>query len=358
MGIFDGLLKRGDLVGKTCLEIPEGVGPWLGLKADLLDGKPPKIKDLKSEGRVVLLNFWTYSDIYSLRDLPYLKRWHEKYFSLGLVAIGIHTPEFDFESELKNVDSFVRKEGIDYPVVLDSDRLAWDYFANNSEPRTLLVDLKGKVRYDHRGGENYLEAENKIRELLREKDPLANLPKMAADELNHIREIVVRYPQTQKAYCGYQKGKIGNKEGYFKDTFHVYDKVPAKDSFKDGHIYLNGGWLARADYLQHAVKTHDPIDFLVLTFRGLAANAILKLDETKGFGETRLYVSVDSAPLKKETAGRDVLFDGSGWSYLLVREPRIYEIFKTTEFAEHVLKLYPFSNSLQIYAFTFISHVY
>src|SRR4030043_2471232 len=99
MGILGGLLKRKDWVGKTCLEIPEGMGPWLGLNTDGVIGKPLKIKDLRAVGKAVLLDFWAYSDVNSLRDLPYLKSWQEKYFPLGLVIIGVHTPEFDFEAD-------------------------------------------------------------------------------------------------------------------------------------------------------------------------------------------------------------------------------------------------------------------
>src|SRR4030042_2784230 len=92
MGIFDGLLKRKDWVGKTCLEIPEGMGPWLCLDTDGVVGKPLKIKDLRAVGKAVLLDFWAYSVVNSLRDLPYLKSWQEKYFLLDLGVMGIHNP--------------------------------------------------------------------------------------------------------------------------------------------------------------------------------------------------------------------------------------------------------------------------
>ncbi|OGY22666.1 MAG: hypothetical protein A2126_01610 [Candidatus Woykebacteria bacterium GWB1_45_5] len=357
MSIFEKLFGEKNLVGKSCPEIPEGIGLWLGLNNDGVISQPLKIKDLRAVGKAVLLDFWAYSDVNSLQDLPYLKRWQEKYFPLGLVVIGIHTPEFDFEADPRNVENFIKKEGITYPVVLDLDRRMWNLFANDTWPRMLLVDTKGKIRYDHRGGDHYLEAETKIQGLLKEINSKVDLPKMAAEELDHIKEVAVHYPQTQKTYCGYQKGKIGNQEGYFKDTFHVYDKVPPKDSFKDGHLYLNGGWIAKADYLQHAVNNRDPIDFLILPFRGLAANVVLGLDETKGVGETKIYVALDDAPPAKEVAGKDMLFDESGWSYLLVKEPRLYELFKTKEFADHLLKIYPFSDALQIYAFSFVGRV-
>src|SRR4030065_1941004 len=104
MGFFDGLFKRKDWVGKTCLEIPEGMGPWLGLNTDGVIGQPSKIKVLRAVGKAVLLDFWAYSDVNSLRDLPYLKSWQEKYFPLGLAIIGIHTPEFDFAVAPRHVE--------------------------------------------------------------------------------------------------------------------------------------------------------------------------------------------------------------------------------------------------------------
>ena len=352
MSVFGLVFGKKNLVGKSCPEIPDGVGPWFNLPAGKASSPPLRIKSLTEEGKTILIDFWTYSCVNCLRTLPYLKSWHEKYSSLGLVIIGVHSPEFEFEKKSKNVENFIKKEGVKYPVMLDSDHKIWNLFGNNVWPRKLLIDTKGKIRYDHCGEGDYLAAEEKIRELLVEASPKLELPKVDTKEHEHKKEGGVCYPQTPEAYCGYLRGRLGNQESFVKDKFHVY-KIPTKGPFKDGQIYLNGGWIATPEYLQHGVKTREPINHLALPFHGLEANAVIKLDETRLVSETRVYIAVDEKPLTKESAGKDILFDGSGWSYLKVEEPRMYQIFKTAEFGQHQLKIIPFSDAVCIYAFTF-----
>jgi len=352
MSIFEVLFGKKNLVGLTAPEIPEEVGPWFNLPAGEAGSQPLKIKSLAKEGKIILIDFWTYSCVNCLRALPYLKSWHDKYSRTGLVIIGVHTPEFEFEKKPKNIENFIKKEGVTYPVVLDPERKIWDLFHNNIWSRKLLIDTKGKIRYDHSGEGAYLETENKIRELLKEADPSVSLPKIDTKEHEHIKEGGVCYPQTPETYCGYLRGRLGNQEGYTKDKFHVY-KIETKKPLEDGKIYLNGGWIAAAEYLQHGVKTRGPINYLILPFHGLEVNAVMKLDEARMVSQTRVYVALDEKPLTKEIAGKNVLFDGGGWSYLNLEEPRMYNIFKTKEFGDHRLKIIPFSDAFQIYAFTF-----
>lgn len=344
MSIFEVLFGKKNLVGVTAPDIPEEVGAWL-------NSNPLKIKDLAKKGKVVLIDFWTYSCGNCLRTLPYLKSWYEKYSRVGLIIIGVHTPEFEFEKRKVNVESFIEKEQVPYPIVLDNDHRIWDLFKNKLRPRELLIDTKGKIRYDHCGEGAYAETENAIRELLKQSDPKVNLPKMAVQEHGHKVPSLV-YPQTTETYCGYLRGRLGNPEGYVKDKFHVY-KFPSKGPLKDGYIYLNGGWVTKTEYLQHGVNTKEPINFLLLPFHGLEANAVVRLDDTKMVSQTRVYVALDEKPLTKEMAGKDVLFDGGAWSYLKVEEPRMYQIFKTAEFGDHQLKIFPFSDAVCIYVFAF-----
>lgn len=122
------------------------------------------IKDLR--GKVVLIDFWTYSCINCVRTLPYVKTWHRRYAEKGLVVLGVHAPEFRFERKPKNVIEAVRKFGIMYPVALDNGFALWRAYRNRYWPSLYLIDKKGMVRYEHYGEGNYRETETAIRELL------------------------------------------------------------------------------------------------------------------------------------------------------------------------------------------------
>ena len=125
-----------------------------------LNSSPLKLSKLK--GKVVLVDFWTYSCINCQRTLPYLKTWWQKYQDKGLVIIGVHTPEFEFEKELKNVKEALKKYDVTWPVVLDNDYLIWNSFANHYWPAKYLIDHQGKIIYTHFGEGNYQETELEI----------------------------------------------------------------------------------------------------------------------------------------------------------------------------------------------------
>jgi thiol-disulfide isomerase/thioredoxin len=119
-------------------------------------------------GKVVLVNFWTYTCINWLRTAPYVRAWGEKYKSHGLVVIGAHTPEFEFEKDLENVRHAVRDIGVGYPVAIDNDYAIWNAFGNNAWPAVYLIDAQGRIRYRHLGEEQYEQTERMIQQLLAE----------------------------------------------------------------------------------------------------------------------------------------------------------------------------------------------
>lgn len=124
--------------------------------------------------RVVLVEFWTYSCYNCQNVQPHVNSWHEEYADDGLLVIGVHRPEFEFEKERASVEEAVRQAGIEYPVVLDNDSATWDAYDNRYWPAWYLVDAEGFVRYRHFGEGAYEETEEKIRELLLEKEEARN----------------------------------------------------------------------------------------------------------------------------------------------------------------------------------------
>src|SRR5579871_5805967 len=147
------------IVGSSPLGGLSGATGWI-------NSKPLTAKQLK--GKVVLVDFWTYSCINCLRALPYIRAWADKYKDDGLVVIGVHSPEFDFEGQTANVQKAVQKFGITYPVALDSNHAIWDAFHNEYWPAHYFIDAAGKVRFEHFGEGNYEQSERWIQQLLQE----------------------------------------------------------------------------------------------------------------------------------------------------------------------------------------------
>ena len=142
----------------------EGPMPDLGGAVAWLNSPPLNRKEL--HGKVVVIDFWTYSCINCLRALPYVEAWNAKYRDAGLVVIGVHTPEFAFEKERNNVEKAVRDLKITYPVAIDSNYQIWQAFKNDFWPAHYFIDGKGRIRHHHRGEGQYDESERVIQELL------------------------------------------------------------------------------------------------------------------------------------------------------------------------------------------------
>jgi thiol-disulfide isomerase/thioredoxin len=117
-----------------------GIDSWI-------NSGPLTLQELR--GKVVLIDFWTYSCVNCIRTFPYLREWHDKYSRYGLVIIGVHTPEFEFEKDLGNVEAAARTHGLEYPIAQDNSYATWNAFYNNAWPSKFLIDKDGKVRYAH-----------------------------------------------------------------------------------------------------------------------------------------------------------------------------------------------------------------
>ncbi|HUG97054.1 MAG TPA: thioredoxin family protein, partial [Nitrososphaera sp.] len=143
------------------------LAPELAQISGYINTDPVTLGDLK--GKVVLVDFWTYSCINCIRTIPYLNAWHEKYADDGLVILGVHTPEFEFEKDYDNVRAAVEKFEIEYPVAQDNEKGTWKEYENRYWPRKYLVDNEGYIRYDHIGEGAYAETEKVIQSLLSER---------------------------------------------------------------------------------------------------------------------------------------------------------------------------------------------
>jgi thiol-disulfide isomerase/thioredoxin len=170
-----------------------GAAPPLHPDGVWINSKPLTVAQLR--GKVVLIDFWTYSCINCLRTLPHLKAWYAAYHRRGLVIVGVHTPEFAFEHVASNVRAAVRRLGITYPVVQDNRYKTWDNYANEYWPAEYLIDKTGQVRHTHFGEGEYSQTERLIRELLGTRGPTAQ----------HVADATPNEAQTPESYLGYAK---------------------------------------------------------------------------------------------------------------------------------------------------------
>lgn len=217
---------------ENALEHPYSAAEITGI-AQWFNFEPLNISDLK--GKVVLVDFWTYSCINCVRTLPYITEWDRKYRKDGLVIIGIHAPEFEFEKKPENVKAAIAAHGIAYPVALDNQLVTWNNFHNQYWPAHYLIDKTGRVVYTHFGEGHYDVTENNIRYLLGLNDKVAE----------GKEKQVTSAGQTPETYLGYSRMEnFAGADTLIKNTQHEY-VFPA--SLPDDYWALKGKWTIEAE---------------------------------------------------------------------------------------------------------------
>src|SRR4051812_47521544 len=213
--------KMGELILPVEGTLPplDGLGPWFN--------SPPLTRE-QLKGKVVVIDFWTYSCINCLRSIPYVKAWDERYRKDGLVVIGVHAPEFAFEREPANVARAVKELGIRYPVALDNDYRVWRALHNNYWPAHYFVDARGRVRYHHFGEGDYAMSERVIRQLLAEAGHApanAQMGTAAAAGAQAAPELAdLKSPET---YIGYNRAdRFVSPGGLQRDEPKTYSSAP------------------------------------------------------------------------------------------------------------------------------------
>jgi thiol-disulfide isomerase/thioredoxin len=292
----------------------EGAMPGLDGAIGWLNTVPLNTKSLR--GKVVLVDFWTYTCINSIRPFPYLRTWAAKYNDAGFVVIGVHTPEFSFEHEPINVENAVRNLNVTFPVAIDSKYGIWQSFNNQAWPAQYLVDAKGRIRYHHFGESDYGDIERVIQELLKENGatglaagttPVSGVGIEAAPDWTNERS-----PET---YIGYRQAQnFASSEKVHKDSIQVFSS-PAKLSLN--HWGLSGSWNVNAE---SAVLQAVPGK---IVFRFHSRDLHFVMAPTKDGKPVRFKVTLDGvAP--GDNRGVDAAPDGSGE----IREPRLYQLIR------------------------------
>ncbi len=210
--------------------------------------------------KVILIDFWTYTCINCQRTFPYLKAWWSKYKDQGLIIIGVHSPEFEFEKKRENVENAIKEFGLTYPVVQDNNFQTWNAYNNRFWPAKYLIDIDGFIIYRHFGEGKYEETEKKIQELLEER---AQVLQEKVDMELETSQPDAESPDFEKIgtpeiYFGYQfaqgRNLLGNAEGFSPEKEVIYT-LPPQGEMKENYAYLEGTWYNDKDYMELISET-------------------------------------------------------------------------------------------------------
>lgn len=299
-------------------------------------------------GYTVLVDFWSYTSLPCLNTLPYLKEWHRRYEERGLVILGVHSPEFAFARDAVNVRRAIEKLGIKYAVVMDNDFIAWGAYRNMAWPTKYLVDKNGFIRYLHSGEGSYQNFEHSIQSLLNESGYQHDLPLVMDPVRESDRPGAICYKATSDILTGWQRGTIGNIEGYAPEsTMHYEDP----GFYIEGRIYLHGNWLNSRDFLK-LEESEGTMGYLTLTYAAKEVYAVIKPEGEKNF---QMFVQQDDAYLTRENAGEDIRFDEEGKSFVRVDEAKLFHLVRNKGYGEHKLRLSTRSNGFAMYSISFVS---
>jgi thiol-disulfide isomerase/thioredoxin len=309
-------------------------------------------------GKVVLVYIWTYTCINSIRPMPYIDDWNQKYSDKGLVVVGVHSPEFQFEKKYTNVKDAVQRFGIRYPVILDSDHGTWNVYGNNYWPRFYLIDTQGYIRYDHIGEGNYDQIEKSIQSLVAERAAL-----MGAKEISFntkpttvikpasLYYIDLRQSTTQEIYIGYSTARspLGNPEGFKPDQTVSYS-IPSNTNFKPSIVYLQGKWKNNPDNMELQNDTGR----IVLLYYAKSVNIIaggrgagIVTNDKEGGGPAATAAA--AAATSNKSLGEDLSSDGS----FRIDGQRLYNLSIHNNYAAHYIIIDVKRKGFQFYTFTF-----
>ena len=310
-----------------------------------------KLSDYK--GKVVLLDFWTYTCINCIRTIPYLNTWYDRYSDQGLVIIGVHSPEFEFEKNPNNVKDAVNKFGIKYPVVLDSDHKTWSAYQNNYWPRHYLIDTQGYIRDDHIGEGGYNDTEKAIQTLLAERAVLDNKTSIsfnmskgiaAESKPNSLKNINLSKNISPEIYLGYSlaRSSLGNPQGFQPDKTVDYDLNKSNTALiEPDTVYLDGKWKNNEDNIELASDTGK----IFLTYYAKAINIVA------GGNGQKVIILGDNQNVVDSSKNLAIDLDEN--KSVTINQQKLYNIGLYQDYGIRSIEIDVQGKGFQLYTFTF-----
>ena len=290
-------------------------------------------------GKVVLYDFWTYSCVNCVRTLPYLRSWYDRYARDGLVLVGVHSPEFDFEHVQSNVEAATRRLGVTWPVALDNDKTIWNLFNNAYWPADYVADRDGHFRYKHIGEGGYKETEDLLRNLLGVDpgSPRAASPS-GGDESDAAANDAGNDAVTPETYLGIQRGTDGARSGL--------NTYPEPGTLSTGDARLVGAWTADAE----KVTAAGPGAAIVLSYRANEVNLVMTPPSDR---PVDVQVELDGHPLPASFRTEDTVVEDSAATVVHVDHDGLYRIVRNANVEGHTVRLIARDAGLSAFAFTF-----
>lgn len=316
-----------------------GEMPSLSGAVQWLNSPPLQAEALR--GKVVLVDFWTYSCINCLRSLPYVKAWAEKYRDQGLVVIGVHAPEFAFERDVANVAKEAKKLGIDYPIAIDNNYRIWQAFNNQYWPAHYFIDANGRIRYQHFGEGDYAQSERVIQTLLRLAGGKDTSTAISQVHGQGVEQAASRQTDiSPETYLGYQRAENFASAPAVQDSAADYAASPLLSL---NHWALAGNWTIGAE----RATLNTPDGRIVYRFHARDLHLVLGPAAT---GQPIAFKVTLDGKAPGEMHGVDVAPDGSG----VITDQRLYQLIRQTDGAgEHTFSIEFERAGVSAYAFTF-----
>jgi thiol-disulfide isomerase/thioredoxin len=318
----------------------EGELPSFGGATGWLNSAPLTVAGLS--GKVVLVNFWTYTCINWLRQLPYVRAWATKYSGQGLVVVGVHTPEFAFERDFENVSRAVRETRIDYPVAIDNDYAVWSAFDNHYWPALYFADARGLIRHHHFGEGEYQQSEMVIQQLLAEAGSASTGHELVSVDASGAEApadwATLRSPEN---YTSYQRTEnFASPGGVVLGKRHAYT-VPAE--LRLNHWALSGDWTME----EQTTTLNTANGRIACRFHARDLNLVIAPAEQGT--SVRFRVLIDGQP-PGAAHGADVDDEGNG----TVTQPRLYQLVRQAGLInDRTFEITFLDPGVQPYSFTF-----
>ncbi len=318
----------------------EGPLPSFGGATAWINSPPLSAESLR--GKVVVVDFWTYTCVNWLRTLPYVRAWAAKYRDRGLVVIGVHTPEFSIEKDVDNVRHAAEEMRVDYPIAVDTDYAVWSAFHNAYWPALYIVDAQGRIRFHHFGEGDYEQSERVIQQLLVEAGAkgvghdLATVSPRGAEVAADWSDV-----RSDESYVGYEKAEgFAFPGGVVRDTAHVYS-IPARLSLNQWALL--GAWKVGSEL----AALDKPKGRIAYRFHARDVNLVMAT--AVGGKPVRFRVLIDGYP-PGPAHGFDVDDQGEGTT----KEPRLYQLIRQPRpIVDRLFEIEFFDPGAEAFVFTF-----
>ncbi len=299
-------------------------------------------------GNVILIDFWDYSVVHSVRTIPSVVQWDSLYREKGLVCIGIHSPQFQFGQNFENVERAVRTLGIEYPVVMDNHQLLWGRFHNRYLPTKYLIDKDGYIRHAFIGGGDSAAVERAIQILLREAGCYESFPLPVERERDiEIQETAIQRT-TPDMIAGYIQGALGNTEGYAPESTLDYNDP---GYYIEGKFYLQGRWRSGRTSFQ-LLRDRNTTGRIIVPYSGMEVHIVIEPPA----GTTAIArIFQDSHPLQGQDFVPGSTSVDNGTIVLHAANPGVYCLVRNREFGSHMLSLDIETDGFTFHALSFVS---